>query len=100
MTLIFFWLNNIDLAKERVKVRVKEGGHSIPEEIIKRRYIRGIKNLFDMYIQIVDNILIFDNSFGKHKLIAQNIDKEGLLLIDEVKFNQLYKFYDEERITD
>jgi len=31
ITLLFFWLNNIDLAKERVKIRVKEGGHDIPK---------------------------------------------------------------------
>ncbi len=44
VTLLFFWLNNIDLAKERVKIRVKEGGHSIPEEVIERRFLNGIKN--------------------------------------------------------
>ena len=42
VTLIFFWLNSIELAKQRVKVRVTEGGHNIPEDVIERRYIRGI----------------------------------------------------------
>ena len=46
-TLLFFWLRNSDLAKERVKTRVKEGGHNIPTDVIERRYINGIKNLFD-----------------------------------------------------
>lgn len=45
VTLLFFWLNNVELAKERVKIRVKEGGHNIPEDIIERRYFKGIKNL-------------------------------------------------------
>jgi predicted ABC-type ATPase len=31
ITLLFFWLNNVKLAKERVKIRIKEGGHNIPE---------------------------------------------------------------------
>ena len=35
VVLIFFWLQNVDLAKERVKIRVKEGGHNIPEDIIE-----------------------------------------------------------------
>ncbi|MFN8415067.1 MAG: zeta toxin family protein [Cytophagaceae bacterium] len=43
--LIFFWLNTVDLAKERVKIRVSEGGHNIPEEVIERRYQLGLKNL-------------------------------------------------------
>jgi len=50
ITLLFFWLNNIELAKERVKTRVKEGGHNIPENVIERRYFKGIFNLFDIYL--------------------------------------------------
>ena len=37
VTLLFFWLKNTELAKERVKTRVLEGGHNIPEDIIERR---------------------------------------------------------------
>jgi len=70
-TLIFFWLQNIELAKERVKIRVAEGGHSIDPDVIERRYYRGIKNLFEIYLSIVDGTLIFDNSIGKHQLIAE-----------------------------
>ncbi len=93
VTLLYFWLQNIELAKERVKTRVLEGGHSIPADVIERRYVRGIKNLFDIYISIVDAVLIFDNSFGKHQLIAQSDDRK-LEIIDEVKFNKLKLFYD------
>ena len=50
VTLLFFWLNNIELAKERVKTRVQEGGHNIPEQVIERRYLKGIYNLFDIYL--------------------------------------------------
>ena len=42
VTLLFFWLQNVDLAIERVKTRVMEGGHNIEIEVIKRRYINGI----------------------------------------------------------
>jgi predicted ABC-type ATPase len=52
--LLFFWLKNPELAKERVKIRVSEGGHNIPEDVIERRYIRGIKNLFNIYLPIVN----------------------------------------------
>lgn len=41
--LLFFWLQSIDLAKERVKIRVSEGGHNIETEIIERRYFRELK---------------------------------------------------------
>ena len=42
VTLLFFWLSNVNLAIERVKIRVKEGGHNIPEDTIERRYFNGI----------------------------------------------------------
>lgn len=71
ITLLFFWLQNIELAKERVKIRVSEGGHNIEPGVIERRYIKGIRNLFDIYLPVVDNALIFDNSFTKPLLIAK-----------------------------
>jgi predicted ABC-type ATPase len=97
ITLLFFWLNNIELAKERVKIRVKEGGRNIPKDVIERRYLKGIKNLFDIYLEIVDGTLIFDNSYGKHQLIAQKIENEDLMIFDLEKFKQLKQFYDKER---
>ena len=97
ITLLFFWLNNIELAKERVKTRVKEGGHNIPEDVIERRYLKGIYNLFGIYLPIVDSTLIFDNSFGKHELIAHKIETNEITIIDSNKFNQLKKFYDKKR---
>ena len=38
-------LNSVDIAVERVKERIKNGGHGIPEEDIKRRYVESIDNL-------------------------------------------------------
>jgi predicted ABC-type ATPase len=94
VTLLFFWLQNIELAKERVKIRVYEGGHDINPDIIERRYIRGIKNLFDIYLPIVDGALIFDNSEGKHELLADK-QIDGLLnVVNEKKFNLLKNQYD------
>lgn len=93
-TLLFFWLRNSDLAKERVKTRVKEGGHNIPTDVIERRYMNGIKNLFDIYLEIVDQILIFDNSEGKPILIAEKNFEEEIVIHNLEKFNDLKSYYD------
>jgi predicted ABC-type ATPase len=93
VTLLFFWLQTVELAKERVKTRVLEGGHNIPEDVIERRYLRGIQNLFDIYLNMVDAALIFDNSFGKHQLIAQTVNLKEIELIDESKFYKLKAYY-------
>lgn len=94
VTLLFFWLQSIELAKERVKTRVLEGGHNIETEIIERRYLRGIENLFTIYLPIVDGLLIFDNSEGKHELIADKQIDDVLNIINQEKFKLLNKQYD------
>ncbi len=93
--LLFFWLKNIQLAQERVAIRVFEGGHNIEFDIIARRYLRGIVNLFDVYLPIVDQAIIFDNSDGKHDLIAEKFLNEDINSIHPKKFNALRKYYDE-----
>jgi predicted ABC-type ATPase len=93
VTLLFFWLQTIELAKERVKTRVLEGGHNIPVDVIERRYFRGIQNLFGIYLNIVDAALIFDNSFGNHQLIAQTDNLKELEIIDALKFYKLKEYY-------
>lgn len=95
VTLLFFWLQNVDLAIERVKSRVSEGGHNIETEVIKRRYQNGIKNLFDIYISLVDEVLIFDNSGGKPELIAEKVIHSEVNVVDEIKFNKLKNYYHE-----
>ena len=49
VTLIFFWLNDVNLAIKRVESRVLDGGHNIPEETIRRRYKKGLKKLPTCY---------------------------------------------------
>ena len=60
--LLFFWLNSPELALLRVAERVAKGGHNIPEPIVKRRYVAGIRNLFRIFMNEVDYWVIYDNS--------------------------------------
>ena len=67
---LFFWLNSPELAIRRVAERVAKGGHGIPEPVIMRRYIAGIKNLFNLFMKKVDYWDIYDNSVHPRKHIA------------------------------
>ncbi|WP_297976830.1 zeta toxin family protein [uncultured Capnocytophaga sp.] len=87
VTLLFFWLDSPNIAKERVAQRVAEGGHSIPLETIERRYYNGIANLFTIYIDIVDICYIFDNSEGRKELIAQKERHKDIVIYNNDKFN-------------
>lgn len=70
-TLVYFWLHNSDLAIKRVEERVRLGGHHIPPEIIKRRYLSSIKNFFSLYLPLADNWCVYNNSEANNpKLIA------------------------------
>ncbi|GHT10914.1 hypothetical protein FACS1894170_03790 [Planctomycetales bacterium] len=71
-SLIYVALDSVETALRRVALRVKKGGHNIPEETVRRRYQRSIKNLFAIYMPIVDHWAIMDNTLpdNKHRLIA------------------------------
>ena len=87
VTLLFFWLRNVTMAKERVAQRVAEGGHSIPSQTIERRYHNGIGNLFAIYMDMVDICYIFDNSEGRKELIAQKERHKDIVIYNNDKFN-------------
>lgn len=91
-TLLFFWLRNADLAVKRVETRVKEGGHNIPEIVIRRRYENGLKNFFVLFESIVDEWMFIDNSGEPYEIIAhKNSSGENLKNID--KWDKLVKTY-------
>ena len=97
VTLIFFWLESIQLAKDRVQKRVSEGGHNIEPNVIDRRYKAGIKNLFKLYFDKVDSLLIYDNSKAKSELIAEKeIENELFTVHNSQKFNALKKISNEQ----
>jgi predicted ABC-type ATPase len=71
VTCLFFWLYSEELAISRVETRVKEGGHHIPEDVIRRRYKSGLKNLFNLFLTRVDNWLVVNNSGDNYEIIAE-----------------------------
>ena len=79
---LFFWLNSPELAHLRVLERVANGGHNIPKDIINRRYVAGISNLFNLFMQEVDSWVIFDNSENPRRQIASG-GKNADTVIDE-----------------
>lgn len=99
VTLIFFWLDTPDLAIERVKTRVLEGGHDIPNPVIIRRYYSGIKNLFEIYIPICDYWMIFNNSKSPSELIAEGYSDKDIDIKNLINFESLKQLsrYDKKR---
>ncbi len=86
VTLVFFWLNTVDLAIQRVKMRVSEGGHNIPEDTIRRRYKSGIRNLVKKYIPVSDYWIIINNSEGPFNVVAEGLKSTEI----EIKDNSVW----------
>lgn len=71
VTLIYFWLDSPELAVRRVEQRVRFGGHNVPEDVVRRRYYAGMRNLFSMFIPISDYWILIDNSVDPFRMIAE-----------------------------
>ena len=73
--LMFLQLPSVELAVERVRRRVAQGGHNIPENDIRRRFDRGLKNFQETYRQIVDKWRLYDASQWPPVLLDKGINQ-------------------------
>jgi len=60
--LVFIWLPSAELAIQRVTDRVRAGGHHIPEDVVRRRYASGLRNLFELYLPLIDRWEVLDGT--------------------------------------
>ena len=66
----YLWLDDVELSVKRVASRVKAGGHSIPEDAIRRRFKRGLRNFIDEYGPAANTWTLFDNVDRRAKIVA------------------------------
>lgn len=88
--LMFLWLRSPDLAVQRVNERVRAGGHNVPEQIVRRRYFKGIKNFFHLYQALADSWGVYDNSSGGTSLIIAKGDRGNVAKIYDEDGWQLF----------
>lgn len=69
--LFFLRLPNPEAAIARVAQRVSEGGHDVPETVIRRRFDAGWNNFVHIYRDLVDEWALFDNSGVEPKLLQE-----------------------------
>jgi predicted ABC-type ATPase len=93
-TLVFLWLSSPELAVQRVHERVRLGGHSVPDDVIKRRYESGLKNFFSLYAPIADAWVFYDNSASASpRLVAEKSIEGKSQINDEELWLNLQKNY-------
>ena len=67
---VYIWLASPSMALQRVAERVSKGGHNIPEDVVERRYYRGIRNFFSLFMSICDAWVLADNTYDKLNIVA------------------------------
>lgn len=88
ITLIYFWLNSPELAIKRVQARVEAGGHNIPEDTVRRRYVMGLKYFFETYAPISDRWVLADNSKTPFTVVAEG-NKNATFIRDEERYKKI-----------
>lgn len=79
--LLFLWLSTPELAIQRVSDRVRRGGHSVGERIVRRRYRRGLDNLFELYSPLADTWAVYDNSGNASPLLVATGEQQRNLRV-------------------
>ena len=69
--LFFLRLSRPEIATARVKQRVAEGGHDVPEPVIRRRFHAGLRNFEHIYKGLVDEWAVYDNSGDQPVLVEE-----------------------------
>ncbi len=72
--LYYLWIPSVSLTLRRIAERVRRGGHNIPDDVARRRYGKGLRNLFSFYLSLADYAAIFDNSSAEPLLVYERED--------------------------
>jgi predicted ABC-type ATPase len=67
--MIFLSLPSVKLALARIRARVAQGGHNVPDAVVQRRFLRGTENFNRFYRRLVDSWVLYDNSGSIPRLV-------------------------------
>jgi predicted ABC-type ATPase len=92
--LFFLWIPSVDFSRNRIRERVKHGGHNVPEDTIYRRFPRIMHNLIKIYIPLCDKVLCYDNSGPKPVLIFKQ-DQKGQYILNRDIYERIVRCADD-----
>jgi len=89
--IFFLWLPSVENAVIRVVNRVRQGGHNIPEQVIRRRYNAGVRNFWNTYRNLVERWHVYDGSRMPPSHLAKS-SHGHLTVFEEVIYRQFVSF--------
>jgi predicted ABC-type ATPase len=87
VTLLFIWLDSPKTAIQRVAKRVAKGGHNIPQDVVERRYYRGIFNLITLFIPVADTWMIVNST----NVVIEPIAEGGMGIGDIISNDYIWR---------
>lgn len=92
--MLYISLRSLALAVRRVRDRVRMGGHSIPEPVVRRRYARSAANFWRLYRPLAEQWHIFDNSTDSRSLVASGCRTDAPIIVRGDLFAKFRKVTD------
>ncbi len=89
VNLIYIWLSSPELALSRVADRVRQGGHPVPDDVVRRRYARGLVNFFRLYRPLADTWTLCDNSSRELWIVAQGSNGGKTSVFDDERLHRI-----------
>jgi predicted ABC-type ATPase len=96
ITIIFVYLDSPHTCVVRVRERVRGGGHDVPEEDIRRRFLRSCRNFWHIYREIADYWYVIYNSGGDFRRIASG-EPNATSILDSKSFREFLLLADESK---
>ena len=84
--MFYLWIPGPELALLRIRERVQQGGHNVPDRDVRRRYGRTLGNLLNLYRPVLDTLRVFDNSTSEPHLIFE--DENGQTTVYDANLYQ------------
>lgn len=86
--IVYLWLRSVDVAVERVRRRMRRGGHTVPDDVIRRRYARGLANFATRYRDAADAWQLYDNTDAGYPRPVARGDRDSVQVIDADRWSE------------
>ncbi|HLA83395.1 MAG TPA: AAA family ATPase [Thermoguttaceae bacterium] len=76
VSIVYIYLDSPETCLARIAERVRKGGHDVPEEDVRRRFWRSIRNFWNVYRGMAESWMLVYNSYGRFQDVAAGSGNE------------------------